>query len=270
MTNKKNALLDTDFISKMYSICQDEQNRLIDKIMAMPNYEFYCHKQIEKELLNHDKEGPWVWFEVKVAKQSIHIYDDEQIMDELVAIYGMLAPMVYYEMLKNACEAYKAGYFEENFVQVARVRNISVTKEEFLENLRKDCVRIGAGNNLGELKSYVLLQVLNMKFGQQIYVFCSDDKNARNGIVAMGGARCISVLSSFIRLQKEIGFTKEEAKPYIESYMKCCLGENQKTFKVQDTSKERRICRVPCKQVFEEIFAGRIGELKTGNLRYIQ
>ena len=50
-------------------------------------------------------------------------------------------------------------------------------------------------------------------------MFCSDDKNARNGVVSIGGARCISVLSSFVRLKKEIGFTKEDAVPYIDSYM---------------------------------------------------
>ena len=128
---------------------------------------------------------------------------------------------------------------------------------------------MGEGQNLGELKTYVLLQALNMKFGKQIYVFCSDDKNARNGVISIGGARCISVLSSFIRLQKEIGFTREDADPYIKSYMKGCLGKNQRTFKVQDTSKERRMCKVPCEQVFEEMFTGKIEEMKTGNLKYI-
>ena len=52
-----------------------------------------------------------------------------------------------------------------------------------------DCDTIGEGQNLGELKSYVLLQVLNLKFGEQIYVFCSDDKNARNGVISIGGAQ---------------------------------------------------------------------------------
>lgn len=46
MANEKYALLDTDFISKMHLIRKDDKNRLIDKIMAMPNYMFYCHKQI--------------------------------------------------------------------------------------------------------------------------------------------------------------------------------------------------------------------------------
>ena len=47
--------------------------------------------------------------------------------------------------------------------------------------------------------------------------------------------------------------------------MSRCLGKDQKTFRVQDTSKEG----VPCEQVFDEIFDGKIKEMKTGNLRYI-
>lgn len=194
MANEKYALLDTDFISKMHLIRKDDRNKLIDKIMAMPNYTFYCHDQIN----------------------ALH-----------------------------------------------------VGRTEFLEKLTLDCEAIGAGKNLGELKSYVLLQVLNMKFGQRVYVFCSDDKNARNGVVAIGGASCISVLSSFVRLQKEIHFSREDAEPYIKSYMSCCLGKNQTTFRIQDTSKERRMRKVPCEQVFDEIFAGKIDEMRTGNLKYI-
>lgn len=38
MANVKYALLDTDFISKMHLIRKDDQNKLIDKIMAMPGY----------------------------------------------------------------------------------------------------------------------------------------------------------------------------------------------------------------------------------------
>ena len=41
MAAVKYALLDTDFISKMHLIRKDEQNKLIDKIMSMPNYTFY-------------------------------------------------------------------------------------------------------------------------------------------------------------------------------------------------------------------------------------
>jgi len=51
--------------------------------------------------------------------------------------------------------------------------------------------------------------------------------------------------------------------------MNTCLGKDQTAFRVQDTSKERRMCRIPCEQVFEEIFDGKIDELITGNLKYI-
>ena len=51
--------------------------------------------------------------------------------------------------------------------------------------------------------------------------------------------------------------------------MSRCLGKDQKTFRVQDTSKERRMCKIPCEQLFDEIFDGKIKEMKTGNLRYI-
>lgn len=270
MANEKYALLDTDFISKMHMIRKDGQNKLIDKIMAMPNYIFYCHKQIGVELVRHNIAGAPEWFNARIIDKSINLYDDEMIMDELSEIYGELAVASYVGMLQTACDAYSEGYFEERFVRLSLLDYLSVSREEFLKQLELDCNAIGEGQNLGELKSYVLLQVLNMKFGEHIYVFCSDDKNARRGVVSIGGARCISVLSAFIRLQKEINFTREDAEPYIQSYINGCLGKNQITFKVQDTSKEKRMCKVPCEQVFDEMFTGKIEELKTGNLKYIQ
>jgi hypothetical protein len=172
--------------------------------------------------------------------------------------------------MKTACETYKAGYYDEKFIELAKADYPNVSRGEFLKKLKLDCDTIGEGQNLGELKTYVLLQTLNIKLGEQIYVFCSDDKNARNGVISIGGARCISVLSSFLRLQKECDFKREDAEAYIQSYLKFCKERNQTTFKVQDASKERRLCKVPCEQVFEDMFAGKLEELKTGNLKYIQ
>lgn len=269
MRKMKYALLDTDFISKMHLIRKDDQNRFIDKIMAMPDYSFYCHKQIFVELMRHNIAGAPEWFESKITSKSIYMYDDEMMLDELSEIYGDLAIGAYVNMLKTACDAYKDGYFEEKFVLVSKIDSLRISREDFLKKLQGDCNIIGEGQNLGELKSYVLLQVLYLKFGEQIYVFCSDDKNARNGVISIGGTRCISVLSSFVRLKKEIDFTREDALPYIDSYMNTCLGKDQKTFKVQDNSNEKQMCRIPCQQVFYEIFDGKIDELMTGNLKYI-
>lgn len=269
MSNEKYALLDTDFISKMHMIRKDDQSKLIDKIISMPNYSFYCHKQIRVELARHNITGAPEWFNAKAADKSISVYDDEMILEELSEIYGKLATAAYIEMLKTSCDAYSEGYFEKKFTRLSQLDYLNISRREFLDQLEADCSEIGEGQNLGELKSYILLQFLNMKFGKQIYVFCSDDKNARSGVVNIGGVRCISVLSAFIRLQKEINFTREDAEPYIKSYLTSCLGKNQTTFKIQDTSKEKRMCKVPCEQAFDEMFNGKIEEMKTGNLKYI-
>ena len=193
MANEKYALLDTDFISKMHLIRKDDHNKLIDKIMAMPGYCFYCHKQIQVEIMRHNIAGAPEWFQSKIESKSICMYDDEMILDELSGVYGEWAISAYAGMLKTACDAYKDGYFEEKFVLVSQMDCRSISREDFLKQLQDDCDTIGEGQNLGELKSYVLLQVLNLKFGEQIYVFCSDDKNARNGVISIGGARCIAI-----------------------------------------------------------------------------
>lgn len=270
MISEKYALLDTDFISKMHMIRKDNEHTLIDKVMTMPDYIFCCHEQIGIELLRHNIAGAPEWFNDRVTDGSIQLYDDEMIIADLLDDYGSLRVTYYIDMLKTACDAYKDRYFEENFIETSKINSLYLTKDEFLNILESDCYAIGAGKNLGELKSYVLVQALKNKFGKQIYIFCSDDKNARNGIVAIGNTVCISVLSSFLRLKKEIGFNREEADPYIKSYMNCCLGNNQTTFKIHDTSKERRMIKIPCEQVFDEIFAGKINEMKNGDLRYIQ
>ena len=40
---KRYALLDTDFISKTHSVQDDGGNHLIDRVMELPEYEFFCH-----------------------------------------------------------------------------------------------------------------------------------------------------------------------------------------------------------------------------------
>lgn len=47
---KRYALLDTDFISKTHSVQDDGGNHLIDRVIELPEYEFFCHAQIVTEL----------------------------------------------------------------------------------------------------------------------------------------------------------------------------------------------------------------------------
>lgn len=160
MINKKYALLDTDFISKMHIIRKDDQHKLIDKIMEMPNYVFYCHEQVKIEISRHDIAESAEWLGRMNREGRVHLYDDERILDELSYIYGLSAFAMYASMMKTACEAYKKNYFEENFVQLSNLDYSRVSRNEFLQKLRMDCDNIGEGRNLGELKTYVLLQTL--------------------------------------------------------------------------------------------------------------
>lgn len=55
MANEKYALLDTDFISKMHLIRKDEENKLIDRIMELPSYIFFCHEQNKIDVMRIER-----------------------------------------------------------------------------------------------------------------------------------------------------------------------------------------------------------------------
>lgn len=268
MTKEKYALLDTDFISKTHLIHKDENNRLLDRILEMSGYRFYCHEQIKVEIDRHNIGNASVWLKEKISSGAIRCLNDDDIVDELRSIYYGSAETMYANMLRNGCDAYRTGYFKESFKRLQDLDYSATSKKSFLQELKKDSDEIGAGKNLGELKSYVLLQMLRSKLGGQIYVFCSDDRNARNGIVSLGGAKCISVLSSFMHLAIEGNMSKEEAKPYIESYLEAMRKSKQTEFRVITNSKENIFCKVPCKQVIEEMYSGKFEVLNDGNLKY--
>jgi hypothetical protein len=62
--------------------------------------------------------------------------------------------------------------------------------------------------------------------------------------------------------------TRDEAQPYLESYLEENRRRKQITFRVHDASKEMRLCRIPCEQVIEDMYAGKFEMLQNGNLRY--
>jgi hypothetical protein len=270
MKKKKYALLDTDFISKTHLIRKDEDNKLIERIVQLPDYEFYCHEQIRVELLRHNIAGSPEWLTEQIASGNVSCYDDRRILSELAEISGEdSAPLMYATMLRTACEAYRRGYFMEQFAGVSSLDYSEMNNESFLTALDQECNALGADHNLGELKSCVLLQFLNFTLGQQIYVFCSDDRNARNGIVSIGNTRCISVLSSFLRLRRESGLDKEEAEPYIQSYLNFLQNSGQTSFRIQNGSNASQMVKIPCSQVFEELYSDKLEDLVNGNLKYI-
>lgn len=270
MQKDKYVLLDTDFISKMHIIQKDTENHLIDRIIEMPHYHFYCHSKIQQELSRHNISGAVEWLNDKVFAGQVICYSDEDILNRLESTYKNLAPIQYMNFLRDACKAFGDGYFEDKFKELQKIDYNNVLKDDFLEKLNEDCNNIGVSQNLGEIKTYVLLQMLYMITEERIYVFCSDDRNARAGILGIDkvNCRCISVLSAFLRLKKEHDFGLEDAKDYIQSWLEFCAQSNQITFRIQDNTKKKDYLRVPCAQVMREIYEDKLEEMLNGNLKY--
>ena len=67
---KKYALLDTDFISKTHSVQDGGDNHLIDRVMELPEYVFFCHAQIVTELNRYNADAP-IWLSEKIGAQKI-------------------------------------------------------------------------------------------------------------------------------------------------------------------------------------------------------
>ena len=266
---KKYALLDTDFISKTHSVQDDGGNHLIDRVMELPEYEFFCHAQIVTELNRYNAGAP-VWLREKIGMQKIKSYTDQTILESLSLVRGSLACATYTQMSKLACDAFSKDYFSEHYQALEDVDYVTISNGDYLKELQLLDIEVGKKNNLGEIKSFVLLQVLSVMLGEQIYVFCSDDKNARNGATSFEDVRCISLVSTFSRLKEEANWTIDDAEPYIESLIAFYHDHHQNTFQVMEASEVGRLQRIPCRQVLQEIFDGKFIELKNGMLRYKQ
>lgn len=91
-----------------------------------------------------------------------------------------------------------------------------------------------------------------------------------NGATNFEDVRCISLVSVFSRLKEESNWTLADAEPYIESLIAFYQDHHQTTFRVMEASEVRRLQRIPCRQVLQEIFDGKFIELKNGMLRYKQ
>ena len=263
----KMALLDTDFISKTCRISDCNDLTLCDLITSLSGYYFFCHAQIMKEMnIHHQKASRWL--DESITSCKIHCYSDIQILDELAVYYGDLMSLVYANMLKEACNAFSRNLFQMYYPEIESYDFASGNKEKFVDLLEKEDEKMGKNKNLGEIKTYVLLQFLSIKYGEQIYIFCSDDKNTRNGIVNLANVRCISVLSSFLRMRKEKKWEFREAYPYVNAYVNLCAEYKQISFKVIEESDVSRMIRVPCEQVLRDIFDDKFIELKNGTLKY--
>lgn len=146
MKIEKYALLDTDFISKTHFIHGDTEKCLVDLVVEMPGYCFFCHSQIIKELSRHNQQAIG-WLQHKISEQKIQCYTDEEILNELVKIRGDFACSTYTLMLKDACDAFSKSYFKEHYQTLENFDVVTSTKQDYLETLQKADDEIGKHNS---------------------------------------------------------------------------------------------------------------------------
>ena len=164
---KKYALLDTDFISKAHSVQDESDNHLIDRVVELPEYEFFCHAQIVTELNRYNADAP-IWLSEKIGAQKIKSYTDQEILESLSLVRGPLACATYTQMLKLACDAFSKDYFLEHYQALEEADYATISREDYLKELERIEIEVGKKNNLGEIKSFVLLPFLSVIFGEQI------------------------------------------------------------------------------------------------------
>lgn len=266
MTYDKIIVLDTDFIFKMYNIRKDDTESLMDKIMNLQFDICCCHSRIVEEIRKNTNKGATTWLEDKIKNGKILEFSDRWILEKLNEELHNSTIIFYVRMLEVALNSIKDGTFKEIYTQTNKLDFNNVSLDIFLKAMEEDEKKHQVDFDLGEIKTLLLIQVLQFKYKAEITLFCSDDSKARNGVCSIPDVKCISVLSSFIRLFKEKIIDREDAIPYMTSYIDFLSQFNQSKFKIQDSSK--RNIRVDCSLVLEGIFNDEFYELKNGMLRY--
>lgn len=262
--DKKYALLDTDFLYKAHLARNKRNHTLAELVLGFDDYEFFCHEMIKEELTRHEiTPDPNPWLEEKIKEGRIKMYSDWDILNELSKIYGEAATVVYISLLKSSCDTFNAGVFQEYYSSLENITDIDC----FVTALVACDEKVPHQNGLGEKKTYVLVQMMEILYDKQVYVFCSDDFKARQSIASLTRPiNCISILGVFYKLMK-MGYEKEEMQEYF-SHLSAFL-KNQRDYRVWSQSGHQRI-RVPMIQVLDDIYVGKFQLLRNGDLKYIK
>lgn len=213
------AILDTDFISKLYSTRNAADTPFLEKLFDF-DYDFCCHEQILCELKKHDKSSI-NWLLSKSDK--VKIYSDTAIIEMLksFSLPESVACRYYISHLKSSCEIYEQNYFENCYGNlIDKIHSLP----DFLRQIETGDDLIGTHHNLGEVKNTLLLKVLYLCTKNTVYKFCSDDQDTRSHILAYAAQnkydlKCISPFSFFFLAKNELALSKEICDDYFSSWI---------------------------------------------------
>lgn len=264
----KYAILDTDFVSKA-NIIKADNRVLADEVLEFPGYKFYCHQKMKEELGDHGTRPSKIWLDNRIKSGVIQLYTDERIINELHKEIGDNCYIYYRSFLKDGCDMFDSGFYSEFFGDLDKWLENKSRSKDFLSVLRSCEAKIGHQRSYGEVKAYVLLRTIQFLYSGPVFIFCSDDQNARKGFANTAQIPCISILSVFCKL-KLLGKTIEETHGFYQSFTDWCLKRDnpQTTVKVwafKEGSYKR--ARVPIEGILKDIYADVYEVRKDGDLQ---
>lgn len=264
--DKKYASLDADFLYKSHLARNTKNHTLADFVIEFMDYEFFCHEMIKRELTRHTViPDPNPWLEDKIKNGRVKLFSDRDIVTELGKLYRTSATNMYLTLLQTSCETFTTGFFEKYYGSMRNMDNLE-NIDAFLAALNLCDNSIPHQTGLGEKKSYVLIQMMEIIHGNRVYVFCSDDFKARQSMASLTAPiHCISILGVFHKLMK-MGHKKSEMQEYYDRLS--VFLKNQTEYKVWSKSGHQRL-KVPIPQVFDDLYDEKFQLLRNGDLQYI-
>ncbi len=170
-------------------------------------------------------------------------------------MYGAGVQGYYIEMLRTSCDSFDQGFFSTAYKPLIESPDY-IGEQDFLSALENCDRAIENGSSMGEKKSFVLAQLLQLKYPGQVVVFCSDDSRARRSVTYVNGAiRCLSILAIFQKLKAD-GLAKNVAREYYDSLCSFYALHDQKAMKVWKHGTSERVS-VEFERLFDEIYAGK-------------
>lgn len=263
-TNKC-ALLDTDFISKLYITKASDSDRLLYRILSIVEFHFVCHKQTCIELARHNQ---WAsrWLD---ETSMVTVYTDRTLIQLMANTFGAAAYGSYINMLHRSCDIFSQAFFDTYYTSLEQYVTESwgdYNLDEFVALIDACDNVIGQDNNLGEIKLYTMAQILERSGTEELYIFCSDDRKARYALSGQADMDCISALASFYLAKKYLNMKKEDAQIFFDSWILFHKERNQERFQVYNAS-GHQLEKLLGQDIFDMLYNNELYLMKDGFFR---
>ena len=257
----KYAILDCDFISKLFITQNTVGQRFIDLILSIKEFSFISHQQTIIELSKHNKEI----VDHIISSNKVTFYSDKDLISLFMNYYNQSSYLLFINMLHNSCNVFSSSLFDDHYlslVNYVRADQNNINIDQFVNFLEQCDLSIPNGNNLGEIKLYTLSQLFQL-ITQNIYIFCSDDRKARYILSANANIECISCLSSFYLTKKYLRLSKQEAQCFFDSWQTFHQQLGQYLFQIYDRSGNQLI-KLPAQIIFNLLYDDKLELMKDG------